>query len=131
MPEDVVPAAPARKHVKLLLYRGMSTRQVSRASNVPQPTIVQLLHEDARRRWGSIGRAHSERLLAVPLPERGAVKRDEPEVEPILPEPEESVVDVDEDTLRAARRTVAHHAKDADDLRLLLTALGIGSGGKS
>ncbi|MFC9557123.1 hypothetical protein ACFTWF_40600 [Rhodococcus sp. NPDC056960] len=37
----------------------------------------------------------------------------------------ESERDLDEESVRKARRTVAHHSIDADDCRMLLAALGI------
>ena len=37
----------------------------------------------------------------------------------------ESERELDEDSVRKAQRTVAHHSIDADDCRMLLAALGI------
>ncbi|MDF3309122.1 MULTISPECIES: hypothetical protein [unclassified Rhodococcus (in: high G+C Gram-positive bacteria)] len=37
----------------------------------------------------------------------------------------ESERELDEDSVRNAQRTVAHHSIDADDCRMLLAALGI------
>jgi hypothetical protein len=125
--EDVTGAAPVRQHVKMLMYRGMSYTQVSRASNVPRATVVGLMVSDPQRCWGSIGRDSAQQLLAIPLPDRGAIEPTREEPCPDIPAAATTdMVLVDDATLRAARLTAACYATDADDLRLLLAVLGCG-----
>ncbi|MET8648528.1 hypothetical protein [Nocardia aurea] len=130
MSEDSVDAGPSRQHLKMLEYHGMSTPQMAELSGVPRPTIAGLM-VTGERQWSSIARATAERLCAIPMPDGylkpntgGPVHMSEIE-ESISGDPAEES-DIEPHTALAAAKVAACYAANADELRMLMSMLGIG-----